>query len=265
MTQKDRSKSHKSFPSRRLIIGAGLGAAAAAAWWTWPKIAPYLVGEFTFAPLPGMPGFRRISGGETSGNINPLAGIDQPAQADRASLKEDVRANICDALFGGTAAEGVVPIASFSDYYCPFCRVLTQKLDALEQAEDGSVKVTWHEWPLLGTNSELAARAALAADRQGAYVAFHKRLMRTSFVATPDFLEALAKSIGIEPNRMRADIYSDAVSERLRTSAAIAEVFGFRGTPALVVGRTVVVGAVSDATIKALIDQERRDGPLAFC
>lgn len=249
---------------RRLMIG-GAVAATATAWWGWPKVAPYFVGDFAFEALPGTPGFRRIDAGETSGNINPLAGIDQPAQDDHASLRERVRANICEALFGDTATAGVVPIASFSDYYCPFCRVLTQKLAALEKAEEGGVRITWHEWPLLGSNSELAARAALAADRQGAYVAFHKRLMRTSFVATQEFLEALANSIGIEPDRMLADINSDAVSERLRISAAIADMFGFRGTPAMVIGRTVVVGAVSDATIKALIDQERRDGPLAFC
>ncbi len=261
-TQPARAKTQTT--RRRLMIGTGL-AAAAAAWWGWPKVAPYFVGEFTFEALPGMPGFRQISAGETSGNINPLAGIDQTAQDNRADFRNHVRTNICEALFGDTAKTGVVPIASFSDYYCPFCRALTQKLAALEQAANGRVRITWHEWPLLGSNSDLAARAALAADRQGAYVAFHKRLMRTSFVATPEFLEALAKGIGIKSAQMLADIESDVVSRRLQSSAAIAEVLGFRGTPALVVGRTVVVGAVSDATLKALIDQERRDGPLPFC
>jgi len=265
MSGAENGKPRKGFPSRRLVIGAGVGAVAAAAWWGWPKVAPYFVGAFEFEAVAGVPGFRRIAGGEISGNINPLAGLEAPGARTAAAAQEEVRADICGALFGGTPAQGVVPVASFSDYYCPFCRVLTQRLDEIERASGGSVRITWHEWPLLGSNSEFAARAALAADRQGAYAAFHKRLMRTSFVPTPEFLEALANDIGIDPVQMAADIRSAAVSDRLRTSAALSAVFGFRGTPALVVGRTVVTGAITDATLRALIDQERADGPLDAC
>ena len=142
---------------------------------------------------------------------------------------------------------------------------MTQTLAAIEAESGGEVRITWHEWPLLGSNSDYAARAALAADRQGAYVQFHKRLMRSSFVPTEEFLRALAESIGIEPNTMITDIKSEAVTSRLVASAALASVFRFRGTPALIVGRTVVVGAVSDATLKALISRERADGSLEKC
>jgi hypothetical protein len=58
---------------------------------------------------------------------------------------------------------------------------------------------------------------------------------------------------------------SDAVSERLCTTEAVARIFGFIGTPALVVGRTVVVGTVSESVIAALVEQERRDGPISVC
>jgi Protein-disulfide isomerase len=51
----------------------------------------------------------------------------------------------------------------------------------------------------------------------------------------------------------------------LRTTEAIARIFGFIGTPALVVGRTVVVGAVSEGVIAALVEQERREGPPPVC
>ena len=252
--------SKKPFPSRRLVIGAGVGAVAAAAWWGWPFVAPYLVSDFEFEPVPGVPGFRQIAGGDTSGNINPLAGIEAPGSGKDAEVQEAVRADVRGALFGQSLGKGVVPIASFSDYYCPFCRLLTQKLAKIESEADGRIRITWHEWPLLGSNSEYAARAALAADLQGAYVAFHKRLMRTSFVPTQSFLEALARSIGIDPARMVADIESAAVSKRLHTSKALASVFRFRGTPALVVGTTVIVGAVSDASLQALINWELQEG-----
>ncbi|MEO1689787.1 MAG: DsbA family protein [Pseudomonadota bacterium] len=156
-----------------------------------------------------------------------------------------------------------MPIASFSDYNCPFCKVLTQKLAALEDA--GGVSVTWHEWPLLGEASMQAAQAALAADAQGAYAAFHKRLMRSRFRPTPEYLREIARSLDIDADRMLSDMASAAVAKRLADTAALSSIFGFPGTPALVVGRTVVVGAISDATLAALVEQERRDGPPEVC
>ena len=89
--------------------------------------------------------------------------------------------------------------------------------------------------------------------------------MRGRFVATPDYLKVLAADIGVDGDRLLSDMASDAVSDRLRNTEAVARVFGFIGTPALVVGRTVVVGTVSEGVIAALLEQERRDGPLPAC
>lgn len=127
------------------------------------------------------------------------------------------------------------------------------------------MRITWHEWPRLGPTSLSAARARLAADMQGAYAAFRTRLMRGRFVATPEYLEILAQDIGVDGDRLLSDMEGDAVSERLRNTEAVARIFDFIGTPALVVGRTVVVGKVSEGVIGALVEEERRDGPPPVC
>lgn len=89
--------------------------------------------------------------------------------------------------------------------------------------------------------------------------------MRGRFVAAPEYLEILARDIGVDEDRLLSDMESDAVSEQLRATEAVARIFGFIGTPALVVGRTVVVGTVSEGVIAALVEQERRDGPPPVC
>ena len=101
-----------------------------------------------------------------------------------------------------------------------------------------------------------AAKAALAADRQGAYVAFHKQLMRSRFVPDDVFLREIAISIGIDGTQMLADMEGPEVAERLERSDAVAGVLAFPGTPAVVVGRTVILGAVDDATLRAVIAAE---------
>jgi len=111
----------------------------------------------------------------------------------------------------------------------------------------------------------LAAQAALAAKRQDAYVAFHKRLMRTPFGTTPEYLDVLAEDIGVDGARLRADMASEDVRRELRESSALADIFAFVGTPALVVGRTIVQGEIGDARLKRLIERERADGPIEAC
>lgn len=253
----------RSFHRRAALVA--VPAAGADIWWVSPRIAQHFVGAFDFEPLDDPRGFRRIAAGETSGMPSPFFGLDAPNAPDAAVPEAAVRADLCSALFGGPPAAGVVPIASFSDYNCPFCRVLTERFSDLEERSGGDIRITWHEWPRLGPTSTSAARAALAADMQGAYAAFHKRLMRGRFVPTPEYLAILARDIGVDGDRLLSDMESDAVTDRLRNTEAVARIFGFIGTPALVVGRTVVVGTVSEAVIAALVEQERRDRPLPVC
>jgi protein-disulfide isomerase len=89
--------------------------------------------------------------------------------------------------------------------------------------------------------------------------------MRGGFVATPAFLTNLAARIGIDADRMISDMQSPGVAHDIAESTALARLFGFVGTPSLVVGRTVVVGQIDDATLRALIAREREDGPVPAC
>lgn len=249
--------------NRRLLFS--LAAAGIAVWWIWPHLAPHFVGSFEFEPMKDPPGFRRIDGGQVSGFPSPLLGLDTPPAVDLSAEEKAARADVCTALFGGPPAPGVVPIASFSDYNCPYCRVLTEKLTSIADRADGRVEITWHEWPLLGPTSDFAAKAALAADLQNGYLDFHKRLMRTRLIPTETYLTEFAVETGADPAQLLADMDGPEVAARLRNTRAVARILGLVGTPSLVIGRTVVVGAVSEAFITALIEQERQDGPLRGC
>lgn len=231
-----------------------------------PAVSQLFAGDFEFEPVERPAGFRRLAAGQSSAGFSPLFGLDDEAGPGISAAVAEVGADPCGSLYGGNGLDaGVVPIASFSDYNCPFCRVLTLRLVEIEDAADGDVQIAWHELPLLGEASMLAAQGALAAKRQGAYVEFHRRLMRAPFRATPEYLEALAEAIGVDHDRLREDMQSTAVQEEIMRSSALAKAFGFIGTPALVVGRTVVQGEIDDATLKRLIDRERADGPIAAC
>lgn len=95
----------------------------------------------------------------------------------------EVRADPCAALFGEATADGALPIATFSDFNCPYCRVLEGDLAGVLAADPG-LRLVRHELPLLGAASASAARAVLAADLQGGYEAMKARLLRAGLVTT---------------------------------------------------------------------------------
>ena len=253
-------------PGRREVLAAA-GAAATALLGGGAWLARR-GSDLAFEPHPAMPGFRLVAGGRVSGGSglgDGLIGLGAAPEPGREGRRERVRRVPCAALFGGPTPPGVVPVASFSDYSCPFCRVTTERLAEVEGRSGGGVRVAWHELPLLGASSRTAARAALAAARQGAYPAMHARLMRAGFQITPAYLDAVAGELGLDAERLRADMASPAIEAALGTSAALADAFGFPGTPAMVVGRTVVVGEIGARRLAALIGRERADGPIAAC
>ena len=216
-------------------------------------------------------GFRKFVAGESSGGtFDPFVGLENEEDADTAEAKiradERVDGNICLALYRGLVlADGQVPIASFSDYYCPFCRVQTKRLAELAKSRGSEIAVAWHELPLLGESSNLAAKAALAAKRQGAYVEFHDRLMRSAFVASPEYLSRLARDLQVDEEQLLADMNSDDVVRELEDSAALSRALSLVGTPALVIGRTIVQGQVSDTLIDKIVALERDEGWAEQC
>lgn len=227
------------------LVLTALGVAA------WPRLAAMFDPKVAFDPIPGLPGFRRERGAPTA-PANALAGLGGQGALDAAP-----GLSVCDLLFTETRSAGDVPLAYFSDYRCTFCRRLSPRLAAL--AQTSGISLTWHELPLLGPDSTLGARAALAARRQGAYDAFHSRMMDSSFVPNPAYLRRLAQDTGIDPDRLIADMDHPGVTRQLAITADLARRFGFFGTPALVIGRTATLGALSDSRLERLIEIERQE------
>ena len=76
-------------------------------------------------------------------------------------------------------ADAKVVIVEFIDYACPYCRKIAP--DVLRLAKDNpDIRIVFKEFPFLGDSSIRAARASLAAYRQGNWGAFHAELMNSA-------------------------------------------------------------------------------------
>jgi protein-disulfide isomerase len=157
------------------------------------------------------------------------------------------------------AAGGDVTVVEFFDYRCPYCkRALGPIIDLL--AADARVRVVWKEWPILGPVSTFAARAAMAADRQGRYHAFHVAVMDTPEELTEQHVIDLAAAIGLDVGRLRRDMTDPIIERYLEETAGLARALGLNGTPAFVIGDTLVPGAIDGDSLKTLVAEVRSGG-----
>mgnify|MGYP003381538163 CR=1 FL=1 len=248
---------------RRALLTAG--AATVVAWvYAAPRLGSLWPRQLVYRDLNGLAPFRELpNAGALSSATNLIVGLDVAKTPDSAKAARiaAIRADPCAALFGHVK-DHRVPVAFFSDFNCPNCRVLEAILADYQKANPGVLRLVRFELPLLGAASTTASKAVLAADRQGAYAAMHDRLIRNRMVSDLNLVKAMADGIGIDGQKLVADMQRPEIDTALDQARALADVFGFYGTPGMVIGRTVFLGAIPAADVAQIIADERALPPL---
>ncbi|TDL90753.1 DsbA family protein [Meridianimarinicoccus aquatilis] len=231
---------------RGLLVFGAAAVAFLAAPRIWQRFALAPQGE----PHPNVQGYLRLPDGAVTG-ADPFAGLTPPnPDAIVPTPMPPTGPALCAALFRDGIKQGTVPVAFFTDVNCPFCRAMEQWLPHLPTDQ---VSLTWHDLPLLGPASEMAARAVAAAALQDAGDAMRARLNRAQIQPTVSYIAQVATGIGLDGDRLATDMTSPAVTARVAQSMGLANGFLVPGTPALIVGRTLAVGQRPEGEVKRLI------------
>jgi len=139
---------------------------------------------------------------------------------------------------GGSPSRGPldapVVIVEFADFECPFCQKVAPELDALWEKHKDAVRFVYKFMPLqMHPHSEIAARAAIAAQDQGKFWEMHHELFANGEHLEPADLNAYAKAIGLDMDRFHADMSSPATKARLDADKKLADDLGVKGTPTI--------------------------------
>jgi protein-disulfide isomerase len=145
-----------------------------------------------------------------------------------------------------------VTIVEFFDYRCGFCKKVNPTLLKFV-ADHPNVRLVFKEFPILGPESVVASKAALAAERQGKYLQFHQTMMASSAPVTTATVEQTGKDIGLDVNRMKADMESPEVAAVIAKNTELATALNVTATPTFVVGSEVYSGALDAAGFQNLI------------
>ena len=155
--------------------------------------------------------------------------------------------------------EGDVTLVEFFDYQCGYCkRSLEPVVDLLES--DPELRIVWKDLPVLGQVSTFAALASMAAQKQGKYLELHKALMGARERLTEESVMEIAGQAGLDVARLQQDMADAEVIAYLQDTQRLARELGINGTPAFVIGNTVVPGAVDGARLRQLIAEARSGG-----
>jgi protein-disulfide isomerase len=186
------------------------------------------------------------AGGECHGGAPAPVGADAPV--------EDVQ--IGEAPVRGPA-NAPVTVVVFSDFECPFCAKAELTLAELEKQYAGKLRVAYKNRPLpMHKHAKLAAKAALAADEQGKFWAYHDALLGNQRELERPSLEKLAREAGLREGRFAAALDSDRAEARLQADINEAERLKIAGTPTFFINGRRLVGAQPAEAFRAIIDKE---------
>lgn len=152
---------------------------------------------------------------------------------------------------------GRITVVEFYDVRCPYCRRMLPTMASLLRANP-DVRLVYKDLPVLGPASVLGARALLAAQKQGAYLPFHDAIMAGPADVTEDSLRVMAGTLGVNWDRLQADMKSPDVLARIDANLAMARKLDLQGTPVYVVGTQLLPGAVDLAELQNAVTAARK-------
>lgn len=162
--------------------------------------------------------------------------------------------------FVGGNPDGAITLVEFLDYKCGYCRRAHAEIRAMV-ANNSDIRYIVKEFPILGDESVLGARAALAVlvnDGNDAYYALNDLLMTWDGPLNADALREMATEVGADYDLMFETMNSQLVTEMIASNRALAQRMQITGTPTFVLGPQMVRGYVAADIMDRLLQEIRQ-------
>jgi protein-disulfide isomerase len=147
------------------------------------------------------------------------------------------------------------------DYRCGYCKKAFEEVNQL-LAADGNIRFIVKEFPILGEQSDLASRFAVAVlQLEGAetYGKVHDALMAHRGDFTPEVLAGFATEFGFaDTAAVMARMNSEEVNAVIVANHALGGRLQINGTPTFIIDNTVLRGYVPLDGMQQVVAAERK-------
>jgi protein-disulfide isomerase len=187
----------------------------------------------------------------------------QQVEQDRVA-QAGIRANR-DALFKDPNSfvagnpNGNFTVVEFFDYRCGYCKQARPAVAEMLK-RDPNLRLVLKEFPILGPDSLTASRAAVAAmvGQNDKYYAFHQALYDYKAALNDDAVLSIARSTGLDIDKLKQDMKDPKVDQILAENRALGDKLSINGTPAFIIGNTLMPGAAPVESLMAAVAQARQ-------
>ncbi|MEO7729535.1 MAG: thioredoxin domain-containing protein [Kofleriaceae bacterium] len=152
-------------------------------------------------------------------------------------------------------SDAPVTIVAWSDYQCGYCNRVQSTLDHLARLYPGQLRWVHRTMPLDDENT-MVSEAALAADAQGRFLPMNDRLYALGGRVDRPTVELLARELGLDLVRFRADLDSHAFRPAIDADMADARLLGVSGTPTFFINGRALFGNQPLPVFVEVVDQE---------
>ena len=153
--------------------------------------------------------------------------------------------------------DAAVTIVEFGDFQCPFCSRVNTTLEQVREEYGDDVRIVFKHLPLrIHPQAPKAHAAAEAAHRQGRFWEMHDKIFENQSDLSEERFVAYAEELGLDVERFKQDMASEAVKQRVDADTQEAQELGVTGTPAFFINGKYLSGAQPFAAFKQRIDAE---------
>ncbi len=179
----------------------------------------------------------------------------QAEEAARTAIAHNRQAVEHDARDFVANPNGTVTVTEFFDYRCPHCINAAPAVLAMIH-DQPDVRVVFKEFPIFGDASDRAAAAALAVKRAGGdYLDVYRQFMAARPLDDAA-IDRVMKAHGVDPSVLDQPQEKAEIARQVADVRSLAIGLGLQGTPAFIIGDTLVPGEDMDA-VKAAIQAQR--------
>ena len=150
-----------------------------------------------------------------------------------------------------------VTLVEFSDFQCPFCAQTTALVEQVVAAYPKEVRFIYKQFPLeqIHPNALNAAKASVAAGKQGKFWEMHDELFKISKNLSMEEIHKKAEEIGLKMKKFDADFAAPETEKVVRDDLVTGRAADVSGTPTLFINGKRVINRSLEG-MKAMIDEE---------
>ncbi|WP_417318143.1 DsbA family protein [Emcibacter sp.] len=154
--------------------------------------------------------------------------------------------------------DGDITIVEFLDYNCGVCKASLATVAQLRK-QDPNIRIIYKEYPILKESSVTAAKAVLAAKRQGKYMELHTALLENTRPLNESTIFEIAKKTGIDEQKLAIDMLDPVIERTLQENSALGERLNISGTPSFIIGNNILIGGYRLPTLKQAVADARAE------